>query len=161
MNPASTWPTSPISSPPTPTPSSANPFKTASVIDRVEKQTFNTTPGGIPGNDDLGATSGVYIWNALGMYPAIPGMGGVVLGTPIFQKSVIQLGSGGTLTVSRNGSGIYVQSVTLNGKPHPSSWLPLTELSRSANQLVFTMGESPSTWATAVGDRPPSVTAAK
>ena len=137
------------------------PSKTASVIDRVEKETFNTTPGGIPGNDDLGATSGVYIWNALGMYPAIPGMGGVVLGTPMFQKSVVELGSGGALTITRSGSGIYVQSVTLNGKPHPSSWMPLTELSASKNQLVFTMGESPSTWATEAGDRPPSVTAPK
>jgi predicted alpha-1,2-mannosidase len=137
------------------------PAKTASVIDRVEKETFNTTPGGIPGNDDLGATSGVYIWNALGMYPAIPGLGGVVLGTPMFDKSVIQLGGKGTLTVTRKGSGIYVQSVMLNGKPQSSSWIPVAELLGHESRLEFTMGEQPSSWATAAGDRPPSVTAAK
>jgi len=137
------------------------PAKTASVIDRVEKETFNTTPGGIPGNDDLGATSGVYIWNALGMYPAIPGLGGVVLGTPMFEKSVIQLGGKGALTITRKGTGIYVQSVTLDGKPQTSSWIPVAELLGHDSRLEFTMGEQPSNWATSVGDRPPSVTPAK
>ena len=42
------------------------PWKTAEVVTRVENEVFNTSSGGIPGNDDLGATSGVYLWNALG-----------------------------------------------------------------------------------------------
>ncbi len=42
------------------------------------KETFKTTPDGVPGNDDLGATSGVYVWNALGLYPAVPGVGALV-----------------------------------------------------------------------------------
>jgi predicted alpha-1,2-mannosidase len=132
------------------------PAKTASVIDRIEKETFNVTPGGIPGNDDLGATSGVYLWNALGIYPAIPGMGGVVLGTPLYTKAVVKLGGGGSLTITRHGSGIYVQSVTVNGKPHPSSWLTADQFLGHDTKLEFTMGEWPSAWATATGDRPPS-----
>ena len=108
------------------------PWKTAQVVTRVEKETFNTSPGGIPGNDDLGATSGVYLWNALGMYPAIPGLGGVVLGTPMFDKAVVRLGSGGTLTIMRRGSGTLVQSVMLDGKTYASSWLPVQEFLKGA-----------------------------
>ena len=73
------------------------PWKTQDVVTRIEQQTFNTTPDGIPGNDDLGATSGVYVWNALGFYPAVPGVGGVVLGTPMFPSAAIHLGDGRTL----------------------------------------------------------------
>ncbi len=58
------------------------PWKSQDVITRIAKATFKTKPDGLPGNDDLGATSGVYVWNALGFYPAVPGVGGVVLGTP-------------------------------------------------------------------------------
>jgi predicted alpha-1,2-mannosidase len=133
------------------------PWKTAAVMARVEKETFNTTPGGIPGNDDLGATSGVYLWNAMGMYPAIPGLGGVVIGSPRYAKTVIHLGDGKTLTINRHGSGIYVQSLTLNGKPYASSWLPVKDFLNANTTLDFTMSETPgSKWATAIADRPPS-----
>ena len=138
------------------------PWKTAAVMTRIEKETFNTTPGGIPGNDDLGATSGVYLWNALGMYPAIPGMGGVVLGTPRYEKAIVQMGNGRTLAVTRRGSGNYVQSVTLNGKPYGSSWVKVSALLDGDAKLAFTMSETPgSAWATAAEDRPPSATATK
>ena len=73
------------------------PWKTQDVITRIEQQTFKATPDGIPGNDDLGATSGVYVWNALGFYPAVPGVGGVVLGTPMFDKATLRLAGGRTL----------------------------------------------------------------
>jgi len=134
------------------------PWKTAAVMARIEKETFNTTPGGIPGNDDLGATSGVYLWNALGMYPAIPGLGGVVLGTPRYEKASVQMGNGRTLTITRHGAGNYVQSVMLNGKPYASSWVKVGALLDGDARLDFTMSETPgSTWGTAVGDRPPSM----
>jgi len=136
------------------------PWKTASVVTRVENETFNTTPGGIPGNDDLGATSGVYLWNALGMYPAIPGLGGVVLGTPRYEHASVRLGDGHTLTITRHGSGNYVQSVMLDGKPHTSSWVKVDELLGKDARIDFTMSETAgSSWGTAVGDRPPSVSA--
>jgi predicted alpha-1,2-mannosidase len=138
------------------------PWKAAAVMARIEKETFNTTPGGIPGNDDLGATSGVYLWNAMGMYPAIPGLGGVVLGSPRYARAVVHLGNGKTLTITRQGAGNYVQSVILNGKPFQSSWVNASALLSTDVSLNFKMSEtSGSIWATAVADRPPSVSAAQ
>ena len=135
------------------------PWKTASVLTRVENETFTTAPDGLPGNDDLGATSGVYLWNVLGIYPAIPGLGGVVLGTPRFPRAVLHMGHGKTLQVERSGDGIYVDSVTLNGKPYASSWLPIAGLHTGTNTLHFNMSTKPgSAWATAEQDRPPSLT---
>jgi predicted alpha-1,2-mannosidase len=132
------------------------PWKTQSVISRIEAETFKTTSDGIPGNDDLGATSGVYVWNALGFYPAVPGVGGVVLGTPMFNKATLRLAGGRTVEISRTGSGIYVQKASLNGSGYGNSWLPLSALKAGTTKLAFTMGEQPNKErGKAEGDRPP------
>lgn len=132
------------------------PWKTAAVLTRIENETFQATPGGLPGNDDLGATSGVYVWNVLGMYPGIPGLGGIMLGAPRYGRASLPAGGGKTLVVERTGEGPAVQSVQLNGKPWPSSWLPLSELQEGENRLEFTMGAAPGRWATDANDRLPS-----
>ena len=133
------------------------PWKTEEVVARLAATTFKATPDGIPGNDDLGATSGVYVWNALGFYPAIPGVGGVVLGAPMFDKATLQLGMGRTLIVSRRGSGIYVQSVKLNGQKFTGSWINLDKLESGASTLEFTMGPDPNRErGRDLADRPPA-----
>jgi predicted alpha-1,2-mannosidase len=133
------------------------PWKTQEVVTRIGNEVFKTTPDGIPGNDDLGATSGVYVWNALGFYPAVPGVGGLVLGTPMFPKVTLRLSGGRTLIVTRQGSGIYVQKVTLDGAPYSKSWLPIAKLHTGTTTLDFTMSDAPNKQrGTALTDRPPS-----
>jgi predicted alpha-1,2-mannosidase len=119
------------------------PWKTDDVITRIEQQTFSTRPDGVPGNDDLGATSGVLVWNALGLYPGVPGVGGFFLGTPMFAKATIHFGNGRTLVVTREGQGVYVNGVTVNGQPHASYWLSLDEIPANATTtLHFSMQET-------------------
>lgn len=133
------------------------PWKTQEVVTRIAAQTFKTTPDGIPGNDDLGATSGVYVWNALGFYPAVPGVGGLVMGTPMFDKATLKLAGDRTVVISREGQGIYVQRLTLNGTTYASTWLPLSRIQRGTTELRFTMGTEANTRrGTAVADRPPA-----
>ena len=133
------------------------PWKTEDVVTRIGAQTFKASPDGIPGNDDLGATSGVYVWNALGMYPAVPGVSGLVLGTPMFEKATLKFSGGRTVVISREGPGIYVQNVTLNGTAYRSTWLPVTKLGEGTTELHFTMGAEPNKErGTATEDRPPS-----
>jgi predicted alpha-1,2-mannosidase len=133
------------------------PWKTQEVVTRIAKEVFKNAPDGIPGNDDLGATSGVYVWDALGFYPAIPGVGGVVLGTPMFDKATLRLSGGKTLVVTREGEGIYVQRVTLDGAEYPYSWLPLAKLHTGTTRLTFTVAATPDKQrGAAIADRPPS-----
>ncbi len=133
-------------------------WKTQQVIDRIRRETFTTKPDGLPGNDDLGATSGVYVWNALGMYPVIPGVGGVVLGTPMFPRVTWKLGDGRTLEIISQGAGIYVHGVSLNGVPRSSAWLPLDALSARQNRLKFKLQKEPDhNWASRQADLPPSL----
>ena len=134
------------------------PWKTQEVVDRIRRETFTTKPDGLPGNDDLGATSGVYVWNAAGMYPVIPGIAGFVLGTPMFPRLTIRFGDGRELEIVAKGEGIYVQDASLNGKSFDGTWLALERLRAGHNRLEFKLGTQPNhSWAThGTSERPPS-----
>lgn len=133
------------------------PWKTQEVVTRIAKDTFKVSPDGIPGNDDLGATSGVYVWNALGMYPAVPGVAGVALGAPMFAKTTLQLAGGRTLAIEREGEGIYVEQILLDGVPYGSDWLPIAKIRPGTTHLIFRMQSEPNTTrGTRQEDRPPS-----
>ena len=119
------------------------PWKTQEVVTRIEQQTFNTKPDGIPGNDDLGATSGVYVWNALGLYPGIPGVGGFLIGTPMFPSAAIHLGDGRTLSIRSGGTGPYVSNVLFNGQENKTSWLPMSALGQGESTLEFKLSPEP------------------
>jgi predicted alpha-1,2-mannosidase len=135
------------------------PWKTEEVTARIEKDLFKTTPDGIPGNDDLGAMSGEYVWDALGFYPAVPGVGGLVLGAPMFHGATLHFSDGRILVIRGEGTGPYVQSVTMNGAPFPSTWLPFSTLKPGRSLLVFTLSTQPNRErGKAQSDRPPSFT---
>lgn len=119
------------------------PWKTQQVVTRIEQQTFSTKPSGIPGNDDLGATSGVYVWNALGLYPGIPGVGGLLIGTPMFPSAAIHMGNGSTLSIHSTGNGPYVKQVLFDGQENNSSWIPVSALDKANSRLEFTLSPEP------------------
>ncbi|HYK38135.1 GH92 family glycosyl hydrolase [Alloacidobacterium sp.] len=132
------------------------PWKTQDVVTRIEQQTFSIKPDGIPGNDDLGATSSVYVWNALGLYPGIPGIGGMLLGTPMFPSATIHFGDGRTLSIHATGTGRYVQQVLINGKENTTSWLPLSDIVQGTTKLDFKLSPGPNKQRGApVSERPP------
>ncbi len=134
-----------------------NPWKTQQVIDRIRRETFSSRPDGLPGNDDLGATSGVYVWNAIGIYPEIPGVAGFAIGTPMFSRVTMHLGNGRTLEISSKGAGVYVRGVRMNGTPHASSWLKLSDLTAQNNRIEFELQSEPDhAWATKPAEFPPS-----
>jgi predicted alpha-1,2-mannosidase len=133
------------------------PWKTQEIVDRIRREAFANTPKGLPGNDDLGATSGVYVWSALGLYPEIPGVGAFAVGTPMFTNVRIRREDGATLDLASHGHGIYVHGVKMNGKPYNRAWIPLTALTSKHNQIDFALGAEPDhSWATQSRHLPPS-----
>jgi predicted alpha-1,2-mannosidase len=132
----------------------ADPAGTADAVHKVMIQGFNTSPGGLPGNDDLGATSAWYVWAALGMYPATPGTDTLVLHGPAFPSILIQR-SAGNVTISTSGSGGYVQSLSVNGSGSTHNYLRYPDLA-TGGTLNYAMGGTPGTWGTGAADVPPS-----
>lgn len=135
------------------------PHRTQAIVRRLVRETFSSAPGGLPGNDDLGATSAWLAWAMLGMYPAIPGTGVLVLGSPSFPKATVTLGSGAKLVLRGEGadaSAPYVQSMTWNGKPHTASYVSWDQI-KSGGELVFVLSKNPNLTAGAKqADRPPA-----
>ena len=137
-----------------------NPAGTARAVHKVMTEGFNTTAGGLPGNDDLGATSAWYVWAALGMYPATPGADTLALHGPSFPSIVIQRAAG-DVTITAAGvsaTNQFVQGVTVNGAATTRSFVRYPDVA-AGGSLVYAMAASPSAWGTGAGDVPPSFTA--
>ncbi|HVV09058.1 GH92 family glycosyl hydrolase [Amycolatopsis sp.] len=132
------------------------PYKTQSVVRRAMTELYNPDPEGLVGNDDLGQMSSWYVWSALGMYPEIPGRAELVLGSPLFSKTVITTGAGKTITVNGSGAGQYVTGLKVNGASTTKPWLPESFVANGGT-LDYTLSGTPDTsWGSAPADAPPS-----
>jgi predicted alpha-1,2-mannosidase len=115
------------------------PRKTQEVVRRIVTRTFTDGPGGLPGNDDMGATSSWLVWATLGLYPAVPGVGGFSLASPLFPRVEITLANGATLEIRAPGATAdrpFVDRVRIDGQPLAEPWLPWERVS-SGGLLEF------------------------
>lgn len=132
-----------------------HPAGASDAVRKVMTESYTTGPGGLPGNDDLGATSAWYVWAALGMYPATPGADTLAVHGPRFPSVLIRR-PGGDIAVNAAGSGGYVRALTVNGVATSHSYLRYPDIG-SGGTLNYTMGAAPSaTWGTGASDVPPS-----
>jgi predicted alpha-1,2-mannosidase len=138
------------------------PYKTQAIVHELLGQAYSDTPGGEPGNDDLGAMSSWYVWASMGIYPETPGAPVLVLGAPIFSSVRIDVPHGARADISAPGASLssYIQGLTVNGRPSSRTWVPselLTDARGRGARLGFTLGGSAdTTWGAAAADAPPS-----
>lgn len=133
------------------------PWKGQQVVRRVLREVWG--PGTLPGADDLGAMSAWYVWGAIGLYPAIPGVGGWVLTSPIFDTVTLSSTDGRQLRIEAKdaATGDYIQSVTIGGQPYTSPWLPISRLGDGQTTIQMQIGAQPNMkWGVADADAPPS-----
>ncbi len=135
------------------------PWGAQSAVRRVMQGAFNSSSGGLPGNDDLGATSAWFVWAALGLYPVTPGADTLALHGPLFTSATVTMPNGAILQINGTGAGDsspYIQSVTVNGAATTHTYLVYGDIAGGAT-LNFTMGTSPNkNWGINASDAPPS-----
>jgi predicted alpha-1,2-mannosidase len=129
------------------------PWRTQEVVRKTLTDLFDTSAGGLPGNDDLGATSSWAVFAALGFFPEIPGEGGLTVNSPLFPSATLQLGEH-RLQIRAEGSPgkIYVRSISLDGNPVRNWWIDWEKL-KNARELDFNLSDQPVRDA---GEAPPS-----
>jgi len=118
------------------------PWRTQSVVRQI-MSLYPAATYGIPGNDDLGSLSAWYVWASLGMYPAIPGVGGVALATHVFRWIDVRLPKG-MLHIEGRGApagAAFCRSFRIDGRPWHSRWLP-PDLLGAGHQLTFRLEAS-------------------
>ncbi len=89
------------------------------IIHECVHRSFGVGIGGIPGNNDSGGLSSLFIWNTLGIFP-VSGRGEFLIGAPQIDSAEIKLSSGKLLRIEvmrESNENIYVEKVVWNGAP--------------------------------------------
>jgi predicted alpha-1,2-mannosidase len=137
------------------------PWKTQARVRSLLETMYDNQPDGLAGNEDCGQMSAWYIMSALGFYAVDPVSGNYVFGTPLFDRATIRMANGKQFVVEAKRSSpedLYVQSVALDGKPHPKVYFNHADIVNGAT-LVFTMGSQPNkAFGAEEGAAPPSMT---
>ena len=136
------------------------PWKTAERVRETLNKLYTVEPDGLSGNEDVGQMSAWYIMSALGFYQVSPAGGPFIFGSPLFDKAILDLGNGKTLTVlAKNNSdkNMYIQKVLLNGNLYDKSYISYEDIMKGG-VLEFEMGASPSSvFGVAESSRPVSI----
>ena len=138
------------------------PYRTQETVRRTLNTRYANTPGGEPGNDDLGALSSWYVWSALGLYPATPGTDTLTVAAPLFPVVRLNL-AGHRTTITAPGAHAYISRLSVDGVTTQRTWLPGSALlgdgpgGKSTTTLRYRVTDQPDrTWGTAQTDQPPS-----
>jgi len=109
----------------------------------LRENKYTAFPDGIPGNDDYGTMSSWFIFSALGFYP-LSATTTYVLGTPLFEKLLLQRKEGDLLILANNLSkeNIYVSTVTINGISVINGSFDHSQIANGGT-IVFNMSNQP------------------
>lgn len=129
------------------------PWKTQDVV-RAAETRYDTSPTGVPGNDDLGTMSGWYVLSSLGLYPFLAGDDQYAVTSPLFSHAVVHLQQpwyrASQLVIDAPGASAanrYIDGVAVNGRPLQSSIVGHSDIVNGAT-LHFDLADQPSDWAT-------------
>ena len=121
------------------------PWKTQYWVNKILNELYDNTPEGLCGNDDTGQMSAWYVLSALGFYPVRHGDGTYAIGKPLFDRAVLKLDAKKRVVITATNlseKNIYVQSVSLNGKPYNKAYFNHYDLINNG-KIHFVMGPEP------------------
>ncbi|MFD6534542.1 GH92 family glycosyl hydrolase [Streptomyces sp. NPDC060184] len=134
-----------------------SPWKTSSVL-RAMRTLFTDDAYGMPGNDDLGATSSLLVFAMAGVFEAQPGSADYIITAPMFEKVEIRPEHGRTISIEAPGASAsklqYVSSVTTAKGKLRQSWLSHENLLH-AGTIRIGLSDTPTTWG--VNAAPPAM----
>lgn len=117
------------------------PARTQKWIRDIMLSRFSATPGGLPGNDDLGSMSSAYIFNAMGFFPISPGNPVYAIGAPLFESVTLHLFNKKDLVIqaqNQSAKNKYVHALSVNN--HLYSQLDIShEMLMKGGRLNFVM----------------------
>jgi len=113
-------------------------------IHDIMREGFDLT--GYPGNDDTGSLGSWYVFCSMGFFPNA-GQDFYYLNAPLFNKSVIKLSEGKTLTITANASkeNIYIKSCKINGKEWNSAIIRHSDIS-GGGLIEMELSNVPTKW---------------
>jgi predicted alpha-1,2-mannosidase len=135
-------------------------WKTAEKVRYIMKEMYHADPDGVSGNEDCGQMSAWYIFSSLGFYPVFPANGAYILGSPLFDKSTINLQDGKRFTVeavNNSKDNIYIQKVELNGKNYDKSYILHSDIMNGGTMKIFMVNKPNIHFGELMVNRPKSI----
>ncbi|HEY6630794.1 MAG TPA: glycoside hydrolase family 92 protein, partial [Rhizobiaceae bacterium] len=137
------------------------PWKTSAVL-RAVRTLYTDDVYGMPGNDDLGATSALLVFAMAGIFEVQPGSAIYVISAPMFEKVEVLPENGTTIVIDAPGASAarlqYVSSAKIEGPDGSGelgrSWLSHQEL-LSAGTIRIELSDTPTDWGVNAG--PPAM----
>lgn len=120
-------------------------YKIASNVDYILNELYTDQPDGLSGNEDCGQMSAWYVLSSMGFYSVNPANGMYVFGRPLFDEVNMKVSGNKTFkiqTENNSAENIYIQSVSLNGKPYTKSFITHKNILKGGT-LKFVMGGKP------------------
>ncbi|MBB4802187.1 putative alpha-1,2-mannosidase [Flavobacterium nitrogenifigens] len=121
------------------------PWRTQYWVRHILDTQYNTTANGLSGNEDCGQMSAWYVFSSMGLYPMNPASGEYEIGSPIFEKSTLNLPNGKTFVIEAENvseKNFYIQSATLNGEVFNKTAISHQDMLKGG-VLHFVMGAQP------------------
>jgi predicted alpha-1,2-mannosidase len=122
-----------------------SPWKTQKRIRFLLDLWFKDNLFGIPGDEDGGGMSAFVVFSSLGFYPLTPGRPLYTIGSPVFERSTIDLPNGKQFTVIADNCSVvnkYIQHATFDGKVLNTPWFTHRQLVNGGT-LHLVMGPKP------------------
>ena len=132
------------------------PWKTQQRVREVMDKLYAPTPDGYCGDEDNGQTSAWYVFSALGFYPVTPAVPQYVIGSPLFEKVVLDMPGGKTFTIETENNdkeNVYISGATLNGSSFSNTWIG-HETMQNGGKIKLSMSDVQTEWGTRKDCRP-------
>jgi len=120
-------------------------WKTAEKVRQITRDMYTDQIDGIIGNEDCGQMSAWYIFSAMGFYPVFPASLQYAIGSPSVTRATLHLSGGRKFsirTLNNKPGYIYINKVSLNGKPYNRSYLRHKDIMSGGN-LIIQMSNRP------------------
>lgn len=113
--------------------------KTQELIRHVSSSIFTNAPDGMPGDDDLGATTAMNLFFNLGMYPLKPGVPEFCLTGSLFDKVRINLDNGSQIIITSNGDPYSgpIQKIIVNAKTLKEPFLNIEDIISNRGKITI------------------------
>ena len=120
------------------------PGRASDFVREVNKEMYFNNDNGLAGNEDEGQMSAWFVLSSMGFYQVEPASTQFWFGYPRFNRMEVKVADG-TLTITRNGNGNYIQSVKVNGADYNKGYIDYADIAAGCT-IEFTMGDSPVCW---------------
>lgn len=125
--------------------------KASERVHRIMASAFSTGPGGLPGNDDAGATSAWFVFAAMGLYPINPPDKRYWMNAPLFSSITIHTdptdwGRVFVIDAPDAPAKQFIVAARLNGRDLDRPWVTHGQM-LAGGRLDLTLSSNPGNWA--------------